>query len=175
MATKAGRVGVNPSDVDPVSGHISPESVDSYTKEQSDAKYETKEDAATLQPINLSVPIEMLDGTKLTVESALKGLNDVSKDIVDEGVLLRGTYPSGANYDGDVDDLTSGIVYCGNQAAHRPIDWCIILTFVAGNTPSATFMCQMALNVTNVANRMFYRAKVNNVWSEWSEVQMKTS
>ena len=86
MSLKAGRVGVNPADVDPIDGHISPSSVDSYTKAQSDAKfetqthaeltYETKSDAAALQPIRLSVPIELLHGSVLTVEEALNGLNE---------------------------------------------------------------------------------------------------
>lgn len=85
MALKAGRVGVNPADVDPIDGHISPSATGGYTKQEADAKfetqthaaetYETKSDAAALQPKTLAVPIEMLSGTKLTVESALQGLN----------------------------------------------------------------------------------------------------
>lgn len=101
MSLKAGRVGVNPSDVDPVSGHINSSSTDAYTKAQVDDKflsksdagstylsktdaastYESKSDASTahnqLQPKTLAVPIEMLSGTKLTVETALQGLNDI--------------------------------------------------------------------------------------------------
>lgn len=89
MAIKAGRVGVNPLDVDPISGRINSSSTEGYTKAEADDKflaksdasdtYETKSDASTAlaakQPINLQVPIPMLDGTKLTVESALQGLN----------------------------------------------------------------------------------------------------
>ena len=89
MSLKAGRVGVNPSDVDPVSGRINSSSTDAYTKAQADDKflskvdaastYESKSDASTahnqLQPKTLAVPIEMLSGTKLTVETALQGLN----------------------------------------------------------------------------------------------------
>ena len=89
MSLKAGRVGVNPADVDPVSGHINSSSTDAYTKAQSDDKflsktsaslmYESKSDASTahnlLQPKTLAIPIEMLSGTKLTVETALQGLN----------------------------------------------------------------------------------------------------
>ena len=90
MSLKAGRVGVNPADVDPINGHISPDSVDSYTKTQADDKflsksdaastYETKENAAALQPKTLAVPIETLSGSKLTVESALQGLNSDKQD-----------------------------------------------------------------------------------------------
>lgn len=84
MALKAGRVGVAPDQVDEF-GRISSEATSGYTKQEADAKfetqthaastYETKSDAAALQPIMLSVPIEMLSGTKLTVEEALNGLN----------------------------------------------------------------------------------------------------
>lgn len=95
MALKAGRVGVAPDQVDEF-GHISSEATSGYTKQEADAKfetqthaastYETKSDAvsalAEKQPILLSVPIEMLSGTKLTVESALQGLNEViSEDV----------------------------------------------------------------------------------------------
>lgn len=77
MSLKAGRVGVNPADVDPIDGHISPSSVDSYTKVQADAKFETQEDAAALQPKTLAVPIKYLKGSVLgtftTVQEALSG------------------------------------------------------------------------------------------------------
>ena len=75
MSLKAGRVGVNPADVDPIDGHINPESVDSYTKAQADAKFETLEAAAALQPKTLAVPVHMLSGSKLTVESVLSELS----------------------------------------------------------------------------------------------------
>lgn len=94
MSLKAGRVGVNPADVDPINGHISPDSVNSYTKAQADAKfetqthaastYETKSEAETahalLQPKTLAIPLHMLDGSKLTVETALHGLNNGKVD-----------------------------------------------------------------------------------------------
>ena len=96
MAIKSGRVGVNPVDVDPVSGRINPSATDAYTKAQTDDKflsktdaastYESKSDASTahnlLQPKTLAVPIEMLSGTKLTVETALQGLNTELTDAV---------------------------------------------------------------------------------------------
>lgn len=89
MSIKAGRVGVNPSQVDPVDGSILSSAISGYTKQEADAKflsqtdaastYESKSDASTahnaLQPKTLAVPIEMLSGTKLTVETALQGLN----------------------------------------------------------------------------------------------------
>ena len=80
MSLKAGRVGVNPADVDPIDGHISPESVDSYTKAQADAKFETQEAAALLQPKTLIVPISMLQGSllvpKTTVEDVIQTMDN---------------------------------------------------------------------------------------------------
>lgn len=102
MALKAGRVGVNPADVDPIDGHISPSATGSYTKQEADAKFETqthaaetyesKSDAAALQPKTLAVPIEMLSGSKLTVESALQGLNTEKFTYADNGVLGAKNY-----------------------------------------------------------------------------------
>lgn len=81
MSLKAGRVGVAPDQVDEF-GKIKSEATSGYTKQEADAKFETKTDAATAlaekQPKTLAVPIEMLSGTKLTVESALQGLNDAT-------------------------------------------------------------------------------------------------
>ena len=103
MSLKAGRVGVNPADVDPVSGHINSSGTDAYTKAQADNKflsksdaastYESKSDASTahnqLQPKTLAVPIEMLSGSKLTVESALQGLNhDGDWDLLTKDVMV---------------------------------------------------------------------------------------
>lgn len=101
MSIKAGRVGVNPSQVDPVDGSILSSATSGYTKQEADAKflsqtdaastYESKSDASAahnaLQPKTLDVPIEMLSGSKLTVESALQGLNDEKMSYADNGVL----------------------------------------------------------------------------------------
>lgn len=82
MAQRAGRVGVNPADVNPVTGHINvqvPGNV--YTKTQVDNKFLTKTKAASdYQTKELSVPIELLDGSALTVETALQGLNSQKQD-----------------------------------------------------------------------------------------------
>lgn len=79
MSLKAGRVGVAPDQVDEF-GKIKSEATSGYTKQEADAKFETKTAAAEAlaekQPISLEVPIEMLSGTKLTVETALQGLNE---------------------------------------------------------------------------------------------------
>lgn len=49
MALKAGRVGVNPADVNPIDGHIigGGSGGDSYTKAEADAKFLSKTDAAS--------------------------------------------------------------------------------------------------------------------------------
>ena len=102
MSLKAGRVGVHPADVDPVNGHITPSSVDGYTKVQADDKflsksdasstYETKSDAAALQPKTLAVPIHMLSGSKLTVESALGELAGDSTTFTSVGTVNTNSY-----------------------------------------------------------------------------------
>ena len=82
MAQRAGRVGVNPVDVDPVTGHVNVEVPGNvYTKTQVDNKFLTKTKAASdYQAKALSVPIELLDGSALTVEAALQGLNSQKQD-----------------------------------------------------------------------------------------------
>lgn len=111
MALKAGRVGVSPDQVDEF-GKISSDATGAYTKQEADAKfetqshasstYETKTEAAALQPKTLAVPISMLDGSKLTVESALQGLNTekISKNIESVSMTFLDTeneYFSGEN------------------------------------------------------------------------------
>lgn len=83
MAQRAGRVGVNPADVNPVTGHVNVEVPGNvYTKTQVDNKFLTKTKAASdYQGKNLAVPIQMLDGTKLTVEAALQGLNSQKQNM----------------------------------------------------------------------------------------------
>ena len=104
MSLKAGRVGVNPADVDPISGHISSEASEGYTKAQADDKflsksdavstYETKSDAADLQPKTLSVPISMLVGSQLvpksTVEDVMATMNNgMTTEELTERVTVR--------------------------------------------------------------------------------------
>lgn len=88
MSLKAGRVGVAPSQVDEfgvIKGGSGP-SGDSYTKQEADAKFETKDnaastyatkaDAANLQAKTMAVPTHMLGGTQLTVESSLSAADN---------------------------------------------------------------------------------------------------
>ena len=107
MALKAGRVGVAPDQVDEF-GNISSSATSGYTKQEADAKfetqlhafstYETKIEAAALQPKTLAVPIEMLDGSKLTVESALQGLNTQKADKISSNTAM-GDIVTGASVD----------------------------------------------------------------------------
>lgn len=80
MSLKAGRVGVNPADVDPIDGHINSSSLEGYTKQEADAKFETQEAAAALQPKTLAVPISMLQGSllvpKTTVEDVIQTMDN---------------------------------------------------------------------------------------------------
>lgn len=55
MSLKAGRVGVNPADVDPITGKINPTSIEGYTKSQADAKFATKEALADSQTTTISL------------------------------------------------------------------------------------------------------------------------
>lgn len=86
MSLRSGRVGVNPEDVNPINGKIQVEAPDNvYTKTQADNKFETKThagntyltktEAEALQPINLAVPVTLLDGSALTVETGLQGIS----------------------------------------------------------------------------------------------------
>ena len=77
MSLKAGRVGLATELVDEF-GFLREDAPSGqyYTKTQADNKFETKTHVNnTFQKKTLEVPIEMLSGTKLTVEEALEGLN----------------------------------------------------------------------------------------------------
>ena len=78
MALKAGRVGVAKDQVDEfgnITGGSTPENV--YTKQQCDNKFETKTHANnTFQQKNIEVPLELLGGSQLTVETSLHALED---------------------------------------------------------------------------------------------------
>lgn len=78
MALPAGRVGVAKDQVDEfgnIIGGSAPDNV--YTKTQCDNKFETKTHASnTYQPVNIEVPLELLGGSQLTVETSLHALED---------------------------------------------------------------------------------------------------
>ena len=89
MALKAGRRGLHKRLVDAF-GNLNGEapSGEYYTKQQTDNKFETKTHVNnTFQKKTLDVPIEMLSGSKLTVEDALQGLNEEKFTYADNGVL----------------------------------------------------------------------------------------
>lgn len=79
MSLKAGRVGVALDQVDEF-GKIKSEATSGYTKQEADAKFETQEAAALLQPKTLALPISMLEGSSLvsktTVEEVIQTMNN---------------------------------------------------------------------------------------------------
>ena len=80
MSLKAGRVGVNPADVDPIDGHINPSSLEGYTKEEADAKFSTKEEAdakfSTKDDLRIAInDIDLLMGSKLNNVYGVMGEN----------------------------------------------------------------------------------------------------
>ena len=142
MAIKAGRVGVNPADVDPISGRINSSSTEGYTKAEADDKflaksdasstylsqlnaadtYETKTDASTAlaakQPINLSVPISMLVGSQLvsktTVESVLATMDGAmtNGELTDEVSPVEGQLSSSFTFADNHLIKVGKMVYC---------------------------------------------------------------
>ena len=83
MALKAGRVGLNKDLVDEF-GYLKEDapSGEYYTKTQADNKFETKTHVNNnFQKKTLEVPIELLSGSALTVESALQGLNEEKQNM----------------------------------------------------------------------------------------------
>ena len=142
MAIKAGRVGVAPDQVDEF-GNINSEATSGYTKQEADAKfetqthaastYETKSDAAALQPKTLAVPISMLSGTKLTVETALNGLNGDKQNVLSlESATPETTLTTVTNivekygrmvalsFNADGVTASAGGTLCTVPAAYRP-------------------------------------------------------
>lgn len=89
MALKAGRVGLNKDLVDEF-GYLKGEapSGEYYTKTQTDNKFETKTHVNnTFQKKTLEVPIDLLSGSALTVESALQGINEEKFNRAEQNVL----------------------------------------------------------------------------------------
>lgn len=98
MSLKAGRVGVHPGDVDLITGHISPVSVNVYTKAQADAKFETK--------VNANEKFTYADNRMLGAKNLLKNtaitetINGITFTVnVDGSVTANGTASSNAALD----------------------------------------------------------------------------
>lgn len=95
MALKAGRVGVNPADVDPVDGHISPSSMEGYTKQEADAKFSTKDELRIA--IN---DVDLLMGSKLTnvyADMGVLGAKNFLPNNFEQGAIA-GASQSGLDY-----------------------------------------------------------------------------
>ena len=154
MSLKAGRVGVNPSQVDPIDGSIKSSATGAYTKAETDAKFLTQTDAAStyeskseastahnaLQPKTLAVPISMLIGsqlvTKTTVESVIATMdNAMSNEELTEKFGTTLTYRENITSGKDLDNYKTMGVYnlVGTGIVHTPLTyqtdgiWCPML------------------------------------------------
>lgn len=132
MALKAGRVGVNRNQVDEfgnIKGSVTPENV--YTKTQCDNKFETKTHANnTFQNKNIELPLHLLNGSQLTVESGLHALEESIGDVqfrVSNNKLqyrLNGTgewNDVGSNGVVYVEDIETEIGTFGNKTLYQRI------------------------------------------------------
>lgn len=164
MSIKAGRVGVNPSQVDPVDGSIKSSASSGYTKQEADAKfltqsdaastYESKSDASTahnaLQPKTLAVPLELLSGSVLTVETALGGINNIQKNITESAFT----------------DLIEGSEVVENELGNhlykngRVVLGCLTLSKVTATTGS--ILAKIPAGYRPVSNQLRFRDGNNN-------------
>lgn len=194
MSLKAGRVGVAPDQVDEF-GMIKSEATSGYTKQEADAKFETQtaatEALALKQPITLSVPIEMLSGTKLTVESALQALNTDKVNntaIID---LLLGNVPRvlfskvyGRDEAVNIDALnkpngymmrviTSGALFEGTAPSNMGNAFIIIgmSSLVAGGL-GLEYGVQLAIGfgANKIAIRTAAYSAQGSTWNEWKYI-----
>lgn len=147
MALKAGRVGVAPDQVDEF-GKINSDATQGYTKQEADAKfetktnaastYETKSDAANLQPKTLSVPISMLHGSVLTVEQGFSGLAGAltNKELTDQKVSYSDNGVLGAKnlFPLSLENYASDL-----NASHTYNDHEFVITTVSGNTSAGIY------------------------------------
>ena len=87
-------------------------------------------------------------------------------------IFLPNLFANGVTYQGDLDDLKPGVVYCGDNATHAPSSYCIIITFsVDTHTGIITeYGAQLALKATG--QNMYYRNCSNGTWSAWKEVTL---
>ena len=165
MALKAGRVGVAPDQVDEF-GIVKSDATSGYTKQEADAKFETQTAAAAAlaekQPITLSVPLELLTGSALTVETALTGVQGEVEDLClrDTGVVLTSSE--------DLDDIkTQGIYHIrGSRPTNYPSTLGTYTIVVVLTNTTATDVRQIVItNASDIAVRT--RTGSPPVWSAW--------
>lgn len=191
MSLKAGRVGVNPVDVDPISGHISPSSVDAYTKAQADDKflsktdasstYESKSDASTahnqLQPKTLVVPISMLEGSQLvpktTVEAVIQTMNNAMTnadltELIDKKVDKNVRALSSSDDLDDVKDI--GIYSVTTSPTHAPsgVSYCSMLVLPIASYGGLARQ-QVLIEGENVYIRKYTGSPI--AWESWIKYQ----
>lgn len=136
MSLKAGRVGVAPDQVDDF-GVIKSEATGGYTKQEADAKFETKTNANTeyakLQPKTLSVPISMLQGSllvpKTTVEDVIQTMDNAmtNRELTDAVTQNETTI-----------ELETGITKWTENVVCKQGKFCFINLTVSGSFPSNT-------------------------------------
>lgn len=138
MSLKAGRVGVNPADVDPIDGHISPSSVDAYTKQEADAKFSTKDELRIA--IN---DIDLLMGSKLNNVYGVMGENGAKnglplslsalKSDTDNSGTWTGNVYNKSNVDFTVNDDKSITINTGTGGASADTQLLLNFDYPAGN------------------------------------------
>ena len=156
MSLKAGRVGVNPADVDPISGHISPEASGGYTKLEADEKFLSKTDAGSeYQTKRLSVPVSMLSGTKLTVEEAASSIPECWQlgGIIDNTMDLN-------NFD------KPGVYSVTTKPTNSPVSYSILLVLEQKNNQGTRVLLEQVLFSYN---EMYIRAYGGTPaeWKHW--------
>lgn len=165
MSLKAGRVGVAPDQVDEF-GKIKSEATSGYTKQEADAKFETKIDAATAlaekQPKQLSVPLELLTGSALTVETGLTGIQGEVKDLClrDTGIVLTS--------DDNLNNITvQGIYHIrGSRPTNFPSNVGSYTILIVLRNTSSTDVRQIAItNASDVIVRTYTGAPA--AWLAW--------
>ena len=165
MSLKAGRVGVAPDQVDEF-GKIKSEATSGYTKQEADVKFETKTEAAAAlaekQPMRLSVPLELLTGSVLTVETALSGIQNEIKDLClrDTGVILTSN--------DNLNNITAQGIYHirGARPTNFPSSVGSYTIFIVLRNTSNTDIRQIAItNSSDIIVRTYTGAPA--VWTAW--------
>lgn len=180
MSLRSGRVGVNPEDVNPINGKIQVEAPDNvYTKTQADNKFETKThagntyltktEAEALQPINLAVPIPLLNGSALTVETGLQG---IGSEVSILSSFIKNIELSSAD---DIDTIVNSGVYAWADSvpAHAPGNngYCTLIhTKAYGGAIYRAI--QICIRTTSSVCTMYTRRDAGSGWSAWFKVDL---
>lgn len=169
MAIKAGRVGVAPDQVDDF-GKVKSNATTGYTKQEADAKfetqshaastYETKADAANLQPITLAVPVEMLSGSALTTEEAFSGISELTEALTPDSYDVTGlTFNNCTHVAGGYKKIGSFVVVNIRVSSNDTNDIAINGFPVYSNMPlGKNLVPVIAFNMTDDSAASYYAA-----------------